>query len=215
MHIDQHRLAGDGIVHKTSPNAGGMLPAGVPDTVVLHFTAGDGIDWAVDTLCDPTPGGRVSAHLVIGRDGAIVQLLPFDTIAWHAGRSSWGGRSEFNNFSVGIEIDNAGRLTPEADHFVSWKGTRYAAADATQGTHRNESDRTWWHRYPQVQLDRTIEVCQQLQRTYAVRWILGHEEIAPDRKDDPGPAFPLDDLRQQALPAVLTHYEFGSDPGRV
>ena len=215
MHIDQHRLAGDGIVHKTSANVGGTLPAGVADTVILHFTAGDSIDWAVDRLCDPRPGQRVSAHLVIGRDGSIIQLLPFDTIAWHAGRSCWGGRSEFNNFSVGIEIDNAGRLTPEADHFVSWKGTRYDAAEATQGTHRNESEPSWWHRFPLAQLDRTFEVCHQLRQVYNVGWILGHEEIAPDRKDDPGPAFPLDDLRQQVLPAVLARYESGPDPGRV
>lgn len=215
MHIDQHRLVADDIVHRTSPNNGGPFPAGAPDTLVLHYTAGDSADWAIDKLCDPTPGGRVSAHLVVGRDNTITQLLPFDTIAWHAGRSAWGGRSEFNNFSVGIEIDNAGRLTPVADHLVSWKGTRYDAAAATQGIHPNESAVAWWHVYPEAQIDRVRQICQVLRQTYPVRWIVGHEEISPGRKDDPGPAFPLDDLRRDVLGGPMTRYDAGEDIDRA
>jgi N-acetylmuramoyl-L-alanine amidase len=200
MHIDRHRLVGEDIVHRLSPNQGGIFAAGTPDTLILHFTAGDGAQWAIDKLCDPTPGGRVSAHLVVDRDGTVTQLLPFDTVAWHAGASDWGGRTGFNNFSLGIEIDNAGRLQPQGDHFVSWRGHPYAAEDALLETHRNEQQPSWWHRYPPAQLDVVTDLCSLLTETYRMRYILGHEEIAPQRKQDPGPAFPLDELRQRLLP---------------
>lgn len=202
MHIDRHRLVGEDIVHCPSPNQGGIFAAGTPDTLILHFTAGDGAQWAIDKLCDPTPGGRVSAHLVVDRDGTVTQLLPFDTVAWHAGASDWGGRTGFNNFSLGIEIDNAGRLLPQGDHFVSWRGHSYAAQQVVLGTHRNEQQPSWWHRYPKVQLDVVTDLCRLLTDTYKMRYILGHEEIAPQRKQDPGPAFPLDELRQRLLPSA-------------
>ena len=199
MRIKSHRLIGDDISQLTSPNQGGPFAAAAPDTLILHFTNGDDAAWAIDALRDPTPGGRVSAHLVVPRDGAVTQLVPFDTIAWHAGHSAWGGRTDFNQCSIGIEIDNAGRLQPEADHFVSWRGTGYDESDVVQATHRNERAPSWWHRYPQPQLDRVELLCALLVDRYKMRWILGHEEIAPDRKHDPGPAFPLDELRQRVL----------------
>lgn len=206
MRIDSHRLVGEGISHSPSPNQGGPFASGTADALILHFTAGDGAQWAIDKLCDPTPGDRVSAHLVVGRDGEVTQLLPFDTIAWHAGDSTWGGRTGFNNFSLGIEIDNAGRLQPQGDHFVSWKGSQYAAADAVQGVHRNETEPSWWHRYPATQLEVVTSLCELLTSTYSMHWILGHEEISPQRKQDPGPAFPLDDLRQRLLAAPMASY---------
>ena len=213
MHIDSHRLVGADIVHSLSPNQGGLFAAGTPDTLIVHFTAGASAGWAIEKLCDPTPGARVSAHLVVARDGGITQLLPFDTIAWHAGNSAWGGRTGFNNFSLGLEIDNAGRLQPEGDHFVNWKGQPFPAGEAIVAIHRNESQPSWWHRYPQVQLDVVHDLCRLLTDTYDMRWILGHEEISPQRKDDPGPAFPLDALRQHLLP--LAHYEISTEPPTV
>ncbi|HJP29148.1 MAG: N-acetylmuramoyl-L-alanine amidase [Candidatus Latescibacteria bacterium] len=207
MHIEEHRVVGDGIEHRTSPNHGGPFPSGAPDTLVLHFTAGDHVDWAIDRLCDPTPGQRVSSHLVVSRSSAITQLLPLDTIAWHAGRSTWHGRTEFNGFSLGIEIDNAGRLLPQGESFVSWKGTEYAAADAVRGIHRNESESSWWHRYPQAQLEAIETLCRLLIDRYGIHTILGHEEISPQRKDDPGPAFPLDEMRRRLLPESVAGYD--------
>jgi len=215
MRIDSHRLVGDRIIQALSPNQGGLFALGTADTLILHFTAGDGAKWAIDKLCDPTPGDRVSAHLVVGREGEVTQLLPFDTIAWHAGASTWGGRTNFNNFSLGIEIDNAGRLQPQGDHFVSWKGSQYAADEAVQGTHRNETEPSWWHRYPAAQLDVVTRLCELLTGTYSLRRILGHEEISPQRKDDPGPAFPLDELRQRLLPEPLASYEASAAPPPV
>lgn len=205
MRITDHRLSD--VAWRESPNQGERFVTGQPDTLVLHFTAGDTAQWAIDTLCDPTPGSRVSSHLVIGRDGAITQLLPFDTIGWHAGRSAWSGRSEFNQFSLGIEIDNAGRLQPDGAGFVSAKGGYYDRSEVVQATHRHESEPGYWHRYPAAQLQQVESVSRALVQTYNLRWIVGHDEIAPDRKEDPGPAFPMAALRARLLGAPMSHYD--------
>ena len=200
MRIENHHLAGARQV--PSPNHGDPFEAGAPDTLVLHFTACDDAGLAVRALTDPTRGRRVSAHLVVGRDGAVTQLLPFDTIAWHAGRSAWGGRQEFNRMSLGIEIDNPGRLEERREGvLVSRLGRVYRPEEAVHAVHRNESEPAWWLRYPRRQLEVVEALSAALAAEYGLRWILGHEEIAPDRKDDPGPAFPLDELRGRILRA--------------
>ena len=207
MRVEAHHLSGDDVDSAPSPNDGGAFPVGAPDTLILHFTALDSVAEAVGVLSDPTPGSRVSAHVVVGRDGGVTQLLPFDRIGWHAGRSTWGGRTEFNNFSVGIEIDNAGRLTPRAAAFVSWQGTVYAAEEAVRAVHRHEREPSWWHRFPAVQVEVVERLCALLVQTYGVCRILGHEEVAPERKEDPGPAFPLDELRRRLEARPLAVYD--------
>ena len=200
MRIENHRLAGARQV--PSPNQGGRFSAGAPDTLILHFTACDDPDLAIRVLSDPTPGRRVSAHLVVSRDGDVTQLLPFDTIGWHAGRSAWSGREEFNRMSLGVEIDNPGRLEERGEGvLVSRLGRVYGPEEAVLAVHRNESEPAWWLRYPRGQREVVEALSALLVAEYGLRWILGHEEIAPGRKDDPGPAFPLDELRSRILGA--------------
>ena len=79
--------------------------------LVMHYTAGGSADGAIRTLTDPAV--KASAHLVIAADGEITQLVPFDRVAWHAGVSSWQGLTRLNGHSIGIELDNAGMLTPQ------------------------------------------------------------------------------------------------------
>ena len=199
MRIENHRLAGARQV--PSPNHGGSFEPGAPDTLVLHYTACDDADLAVRVLTDGAER-RVSAHLVIGRDGEVTQLLPFDTIAWHAGQSVWGGREGFNRMSLGVEIDNSGRLEErEKGVLVSRLGRVFSPEEAVLAVHRNESEPSWWLRYPREQLEVVESLSALLVAEYGLRWILGHDEIAPDRKDDPGPAFPLDELRARILGA--------------
>lgn len=77
-----------------------------PNFVILHQTSNDKAATALATLTDPRR--RVSAHYLIGRDGALVQLVDESARAWHAGESWWGGMSDLNSASIGIELDNTG-----------------------------------------------------------------------------------------------------------
>jgi len=202
LKIVNHLLQGDEsrkVTAGETPNKGGTYKPGLPDTIIIHFTAGRDAKSAIKTLTDPAV--KASAHLVVGRDGSVTQLVPFDTIAWHAGKSAWEGRTGLNDFSIGIEIDNAGRLDKQGDKFFSWFGREYAQADVFAGVHRNESVSTFWHRYQEQDIDIVREICSLLIKAYPIKQILGHEEIAPGRKTDPGPAFPLDKFREKLLAA--------------
>ena len=72
--------------------------------IVVHYTAGTSARTAAEFLAKEEV--KASAHLVIGRQGELFQLVPFDTEAWHAGRSCYGGRANLNRYSIGIELDN-------------------------------------------------------------------------------------------------------------
>lgn len=194
MEVKNHRLIADNVEWHESPNHGAKLHNDQPDSIIIHYTAGSSAQSSVRTLCDPKQ--KVSAHLVIGQAGEIFQLVPFDTIAWHAGRSSWQGRNGYNQYSIGIEIDNAGILTPNGSgKYVSWFNRVYSADDVVQAVHRNETQPRYWQRYTEAQINAVFDICALLHEHYPIHEILGHEEIAPSRKTDPGPAFPLDKLR--------------------
>lgn len=188
-----------------SPNRGGKFNADGPDSIIIHYTAGSSAESSIRTLCNPEI--QASAHLVVGHDGAVTQLIPFDTIAWHAGRSSYKGRTGFNKYSIGIEIDNAGRLAKSGSKFAAWFGRKYDADDVVEAVHRNESKVDYWHAYSEEQISAVSEICEALIRDYPIDTILGHEEIAPKRKSDPGPAFPLDKLRERLFMADRSQEE--------
>jgi N-acetylmuramoyl-L-alanine amidase len=199
MEIQNHRLSGEGIKFVESPNHEGEIK---PDSIVIHYTGGSSLESSVRTLTDESnPQGRVSAHLVIGQKGEIVQLVPFNIKAWHAGPSSYNGRSGFNNFSIGIEIDNAGMLTKSGNLYTSWFGRAYPEEKVIKAVHRNGTEPKYWHRFTEEQITTVEELCRLLVIEYDIKMILGHEEISPRRKVDPGPAFPLDKLRDKILKA--------------
>jgi N-acetylmuramoyl-L-alanine amidase len=77
-----------------------------PNFVVLHHTTNDNAARAIATLTNPALA--VSAHYLVGRDGRIHQLVDERMRAWHAGASNWGGVSDMNSASIGIELDNTG-----------------------------------------------------------------------------------------------------------
>ena len=77
-----------------------------PNFVILHQTSNGNVATALATLTDPQR--RVSAHYLIGRDGALLQLVDEASRAWHAGESWWGGSTDLNSASIGIELDNTG-----------------------------------------------------------------------------------------------------------
>ncbi len=77
-----------------------------PNFVILHQTTNHNVAKALATLTDPQR--KVSAHYLIGRDGAVLQLVDEAARAWHAGESRWGAMGDLNSASIGIELDNTG-----------------------------------------------------------------------------------------------------------
>jgi len=107
---------------------------------------------------------RVSAHALVRRDGAVVQFVPFHARAWHAGASSWQGRSACNDFSIGIELE---------------------------GTDTDP--------YADAQYDSLVRLVRALMATYpglTPDRLVGHDQIAPGRKTDPGVSFDWPRLRR-------------------
>jgi N-acetylmuramoyl-L-alanine amidase len=214
MKIDNHLLSDSLFVE--SPNHGGTL--GVNDTVVIHYTGGYSAASSIQWLC--SPASQASAHVLIGRDGKVTQLVRFDTVAWHAGKSSFALpdgtlRVGYNQFSIGIELDNAGILEKAGDRYHAWFKREYSESEVFHGTHRNESAPRCWHRYTEAQIAAAEEVCCLLKSEYGVKYILGHEEVSPLRKTDPGPAFPLDKLRERLLvPRMEDAAETDADASR-
>jgi len=145
VRIRDHRLSGDGVQHADSPNRGGPFGPGDLDTIIIHYTAGANAQSAIDTLCDTER--KVSAHLVVARDGTVTQLLPFDTVGWHAGKSTWQSRGGLNDYSIGIEVDNPGRLQRRGGNYLSWFGKAYGEEDVVEAVHRNESASSYWHSF--------------------------------------------------------------------
>jgi N-acetylmuramoyl-L-alanine amidase len=193
MEINNDRITGASFKQATKNTQ--LFQLGKLDTIIIHYTAGSSAESSIVTLVDPAI--KASAHVVIGRDGAITQLVPFNTIAWHAGPSQFGNRIGFNQYSIGIEIDNAGVLEKRGDKYYSWFNKAYEEQDVIFAVHRNQKTPNYWHAYTQKQIEVVEELCQALVRTYHLKYILGHEEISPIRKIDPGPAFPLDKLRDK------------------
>ena len=161
-----------------SPNCD-ERPQGVePDLIVVHAISlppgefgGPWIDQLFTNVLPPdghpyfaeVADLRVSSHLLIRRSGEIVQYVPFQRRAWHAGVSSWAGRERCNDFSIGIELEGA-------DH-SPYESTQYAM------------------------LARVIAMlCRSYQHLTPDR-VVGHSDIAPGRKSDPGPAFDWPRLR--------------------
>lgn len=79
-----------------------------PILVVIHATEQGSAQEALDTLRSRNSGGPVSAHYLIGEDGALYQLVSDDLRAWHAGPGRWGTITDVNSASIGIELDNDG-----------------------------------------------------------------------------------------------------------
>lgn len=181
MEILNHRLVDCGAVHlQCAKNTRKLVR---PDLIVLHYTAGT--DAMSSAIYLTRPDVQASAHLVIGRDGRLIQLVPFNTEAWHAGRSCYEGRVELNHYSIGIELDNLGQLHVEDNQFMAESG--HIVQPEEVYTDVSDTRPTYWHTYTRRQVSVLIKVCRLLKANYPIRHILGHSEITP-RKLDPGPA---------------------------
>ncbi len=180
-----------------SPNQSGVI---TPEFLVMHYTAGTSAKGSVEWLSNST--ARASAHLVIGRDGDVVQLVAFNKKAWHAGRSEWDGRRGVYDFSIGIELDNAGRLEGSEAPWTSWQGVGIDDAEVTVRAHAFDGVMSGWQTYPTEQLMAAASIASLLVSKYGLRDVVGHEDISPGRKSDPGPAFPLASFRSAVMGRV-------------
>lgn len=97
---------------------------------------------------------KVSAHLLIKRSGEIIQFVPFDKCAWHAGQADYQGRKNCNDFSIGIELEGSDTIA-----------------------------------YEVVQYQQLNSIIAILKQAYPILDIVGHNELAPGRKTDPGSVF--------------------------
>lgn len=198
MKIRNHRLFTDDdqpVDFEPTPNQGGTLD---PRFLIMHYTAGASLQSSVQWM--QRPEAKASAHVVIGRDGRVVQMVPFNKVAWHAGRSSWAGLNGLNQYSLGIELDNWGPLKERAPGtWASWMGSAVPANDVIVARHRHGGPETGWHAFTPIQIETAILVGVALREKYGFQDVLGHEDISPGRKTDPGPACPLESMRSRIL----------------
>lgn len=158
--------------------------------LVIHFTAGASAASSVAWWKNPAARGA-SAHIVIDRDGTVIQCRPFNRTAGHAGVSAWrdpktGTRyTGLNSCSIGIELANGGNSYPE----------KFSALTPTKARHKHGGPEYEWETYPPEQLAACQALSQALVARYKLDDLVGHDDIAPDRKNDPGPAFPMQALR--------------------
>ena len=116
------------------------------------------------------PSAKVSAHFLVDEDGTVVALVPPEQRAWHAGRSWWQGRGTLNDVSLGIELVNPGHA--------------------------------WGYRpFPEPQLTAALALVTTLSRPWRVGRdrVVGHSDVAPHRKDDPGEVFAWPRLARAGL----------------
>jgi N-acetylmuramoyl-L-alanine amidase len=169
-----------------------------PLYLVVHYTAATTASGAIEWFKNPE--SNASAHLVIDRDGTITQMVPFNRRAWHAGESKWGELSDVNSYSIGIEIVNAGKLRKRTDGtWLTWSKHSVPDDEVTLATHKNEQQETGWHEYTERQIQVTLEVGKLLASKYELVDVLGHDDVAPTRKVDPGPLFPMSSARSRIL----------------
>ena len=174
----------DGARRCESPNFGPRPEGMAIDLALIHSISlppgeygGDAIerlftnrlDWDAHAYFQQIRGLEVSAHFLVRRDGELVQFVSCDARAWHAGASVWHGRSECNDFSIGIELEGL-------------EGERF---DASQ----------------YVALAALIDA---LKARYPIAAVVGHEHVAPGRKNDPGPGF--DWVRLRSMVTLVDQY---------
>ena len=132
--------------------------------LVLHYTGMESGTLARERLCDPD--AHVSAHWLVHEDGQVENLVPEDKRAWHAGVGSWNGITDVNSASIGVEIVNGGHNVPLPDGSLP--------------------------PYPDAQVLAVIKLSKEIIERHDIqpRNIVGHSDIAPERKEDPGEHFP-------------------------
>src|ERR1019366_1357089 len=152
-----------------SPNHDERKDGRPPDMILLHYTGMPTGEAALARLT--TAVSKVSAHYVVFEDGRIVQCVPETLRAWHAGVAAWAGDTDVNSRSIGIEIVNPGHEFGYCD-------------------------------FPLRQIAAVISLCKSIitrRGPISADRILGHSDVAPSRKQDPGERFPWGLLSESGI----------------
>jgi N-acetylmuramoyl-L-alanine amidase len=186
---DQLTFDGTNVPNVASPNVGGKFD---PILLVIHYTASGPNSDIASYFANPAT--KVSAHLVIRRDGTIIQCVPFNTVAWHAGKSTWTFadgqvRTGLNQHAIGIEIENWGPLQRSPSGWVSWTGAAVDPTRVIEARHKFGTPDCGWETFTEAQVTAALGAAQAICTKYNIHEIVGHDDIAPGRKSDPGPAF--------------------------
>ena len=122
-----------------------------------------------------TPEAKVSSHYLVFEDGRIARMVPEDLRAWHAGVGAWQGDEDLNSRSIGIEIVN--------------RGHEFRLEDGSLEP------------FSEVQIQSVIALCKSILDRYPIppQRVVGHSDIAPDRKEDPGEHFPWARLAAEGI----------------
>lgn len=160
------------MIHRPSPNFGERPNDTLIDSIIIHYTAMDSVAAAIAKFQDSKSDNPVSAHYTICRQGRIFFHVCPSKRAWHAGKSSYRCRENFNDFSIGIELYNPGH---------------------NRG----------YIPYTELQILSLVKLMRYLYTQFPInpKWVLGHSDISPGRKYDPGELFPWERLKKEGLAA--------------
>lgn len=184
-------------------------PAITPRMVVVHDTAGalrpfSSVEWL------EAPTSTVSAHFVVERDGTITQMVPTDRMAYHCGVSEWpeGSGKSCNGRAIGIEVVSPGPLLPRGDKAVASFGHLFGPEGLLDLPETAHHQAALWLDYTDQQIAAVEAIVAAIGKAYpTVTEVVGHYQISPRRKVDPGPHFPLAQMaavlpeRRPAAPA--------------
>lgn len=145
----------------------------------------------------------VSAHVTLDSK-QVIQMVPFDRIAFHAGVSSYRGKPKVNTFSLGIEVSNPGPLVKRQDgSFATTYGAKWDGP-VFEGWHKHDEAHKgyrYWAEYSEAEVDMCCQIVDLWRHHYGITDVVGHDDVSPGRKSDPGPAFPIDYVRK----AIFSH----------
>lgn len=156
-----------------SPNSDERAGGQSPSMIIIHYTGTLTSEEARLRFCDDAPSdsiGRISPHYMIDGYGGIHKFVDEDRRAWHAGRASWGDITDVNSASIGIEIWNTGH-DYDFEPFIP------------------------------LQIEAVIDLIKDIRTRHNIphKNILGHSDVAPGRKLDPGEKFPWRKLAEAGI----------------
>lgn len=161
------------VLSALSPNFDERAPGKAIDMLVLHYTGMESMQAALSRMLDVT--AKVSAHYMIDEDGTLYRLVDEDRRAWHAGVSFWAGERDINSVSIGIELVNPGHAYPG-----------YAGG---------------YRPFPEPQMETLMALARDIMDRHDIPTarVLGHSDVAPERKADPGELFEWERLAEAGL----------------